>query len=137
MIGLFWNIRGLGRPGRIPALVEKIRSNHADFVGIIETKKNSFSNGFLRSLTGNTPFNWNYLPASGSAGGILVGLNSDLFSITVGDMLKFTISVMVQSKKTNLTWKLVVIYGSPYEEGKQEFLDELDQVMASWQAQFY
>lgn len=133
MIGLFWNIRGLGRPGRVPALTEKIRSNHVDFVGIVETKKESFSNGFLRSLTGNIPFQWHFLPANGSAGGILVGLNRDLFDITVGDILRYSVSITVQSRRTHLTWKLVVIYGSPYEEGKQDFLDELNQVMSSWQ----
>jgi hydrogenase maturation factor len=39
MMGLFWNIRGLGLPGRVPALVDKIKSNHVDFVGVIQTKK--------------------------------------------------------------------------------------------------
>jgi hypothetical protein len=39
MIGLFWNIRGLGKIGRVPALVSRIRDNHVDVVGVIETKK--------------------------------------------------------------------------------------------------
>ena len=39
MIGLFWNIRGLGKLGRVPALVDSIRKNHVDFVGVVETKK--------------------------------------------------------------------------------------------------
>jgi hypothetical protein len=69
MIGLFWNIRGLGLPGRTPALV--------DFLGVMETKKENLSEGYLRSLTGNTPFKWHHLPAEGSAGGILVGANSE------------------------------------------------------------
>jgi hypothetical protein len=33
MIGLFWNIRGLGQIGRILALVSRIRDNHVYFVG--------------------------------------------------------------------------------------------------------
>jgi hypothetical protein len=56
MIGLFWNIRGHGQVGRVPALVSRIRDNHVDVVGVIETKKNIFTPGFLRSLTGNIPF---------------------------------------------------------------------------------
>jgi hypothetical protein len=56
MIGMFWNVRGLGVIGRVPAIVSKITDNHLDFIGIIETKKESFTPGFLRSLTGNTPF---------------------------------------------------------------------------------
>lgn len=35
-------------------------------------------------------------------------------------------------KKSGFFWKLVVVYGSPYEEGKQRFLDELEVVMSSW-----
>jgi hypothetical protein len=50
MIGLLWNIRGLGKPGRVPTLISKIRENHADFVGVIETKKENFTHGFLRSF---------------------------------------------------------------------------------------
>ena len=93
MIGLFWNIRGLGKLGRLPALVSRIKDSHADIVGILETKKDNFTPGFLKSLTGLTPFDWTYLPARGSAGGILVGANSDLFKLTVGDILDFFLSV--------------------------------------------
>lgn len=31
----------MGQIGRIPALIGKIRENHIDFVGIVETKKKS------------------------------------------------------------------------------------------------
>ena len=56
MIGLFWNIRGLGKIGRLPALINRTRSTRADFVRVMETKKESFTPGYLRSLTGNVPF---------------------------------------------------------------------------------
>jgi len=98
MIGLFWNIRGLGKIGRLPALVNKIRSTRADFVGIMETKE-SFTPGYLISLSGNMPFEWFYLPANKSAGGILVGSNSDKFSATLISTLDFSISIMLQDKK--------------------------------------
>jgi hypothetical protein len=62
-------MRGMGQIGRIPALVSKIKESHADFVGIMENKKESFSPGLLKSLTGTSPFSWFHLPAKGSAGG--------------------------------------------------------------------
>jgi hypothetical protein len=133
MIGLFWNIRGLGLPRRIPALVSKIRCNHVDFLGLLETKKDSFSDGFLRSLTSNIPFVWHLLPAVGSARGILVGANSEKSTITEGYTLKFSISVFIQEKLSGFSWKLIVIYGSLYEERKQEFIDGLHHIMNSWQ----
>lgn len=40
MRALFWNIRGLGQKGRVLALANRIRENHVDFVGVVETKKN-------------------------------------------------------------------------------------------------
>lgn len=58
MRGLFWNIRGLGKIGRVLALISRTRENHVDFVGILETKEECFTPGFLRSLTGKTPFTW-------------------------------------------------------------------------------
>jgi hypothetical protein len=63
----------------------------------------------------------------------LVGANSELFSVTVGDIQKYSVSVFLQDTKIGFNWRLVVVYGSPYEEGKQEFLEELHKVMLSWQ----
>jgi hypothetical protein len=99
MIGLFWNIRGLGKIGRLPALINRIRSTRADFVGVLKTKKESFTPGYLKSLTGNVPFEWFCLPAKRSAGGILVGSNCDKFSATLVSILDFSVSIMLLDKK--------------------------------------
>ena len=48
-----------------------LRDSHADFVGIMETKKSSFSYGLLKNLSSNKPFSWCYLESKGTAGGIL------------------------------------------------------------------
>ena len=98
MIGLLWNIRGLGKLERVPALVSRIKDSHAGFVGIMETKKNSLSVGFLKTLSSNVLFSWHHLEAKGSAGGILVGSNMDIFNMVVGDVLKFSVSVMLTNK---------------------------------------
>ena len=42
MIGAFLNIRGLNKTGRVRCLKDLISLNSLDFVGIQETKKNSF-----------------------------------------------------------------------------------------------
>jgi glyceraldehyde-3-phosphate dehydrogenase/erythrose-4-phosphate dehydrogenase len=99
MIGLFWNIRGMGSIGRVPVLVHKIRDNQLDFVGILETKKESFTPGFLKSLTGNTPFSWSVKPARNTTGGILVGVNSDLYNTSAEQILDFAICTMITDIK--------------------------------------
>jgi hypothetical protein len=122
----------LGKLGRVPALISKIRYSHAEFVGIMETKKNPLSTGFLKTLSGNVPFNWHHLEARGSAGGILVGANRDVFNMAVDKVLKFSVSVILTNKSNGFAWKLVVVYGPAYDELRQEFLDELEIVMGSW-----
>lgn len=51
---------------------------------------------------------------------------------TLSQILEFSISLMMMDKKTGFSWRLFVVYGSPYDEGKQAFLTELDSVMAHW-----
>lgn len=120
------------KAGRHLMLAHLISSNKLDFVGIVETKKSVFKENYLKSLSDNTPFSWNYLPSIGSAGGILVGFNADLYNTMVSGNFKFLLSVMVKDKKTNFVWRCIVVYGSPYEDSKQEFLDELHKVMFDW-----
>jgi exonuclease III len=74
MKGLIWNIRGLNQPGRKICLEKLIRDNRVDFVGIQETKKEDFFSSFLKNLSCPTVFEWHFLPAKGTAGGILVGV---------------------------------------------------------------
>lgn len=98
----------------------------------METKKDFFSPGRLRSFTGNVPFRWEYLKARGSAGGILVGANSELFTMSNVITLKFSVSVVLTNKVSSFAFKWITVYGSAYDNGKQEFLDELEMIMESW-----
>jgi exonuclease III len=61
----FWNIRGLNKSGRMKCLADFISSNKLDFVGIQETKKNRFTDGFLEAVSRN--MTWHYIPAKGTA----------------------------------------------------------------------
>lgn len=48
MIGAFWNVRGLNKEGRLQCLTDFVNDNKLDFVGIQETKKESFNESFLK-----------------------------------------------------------------------------------------
>lgn len=65
MKGIFWNIRGLNRPGRNLSLGQLIRDTHVDFVGVQETKKVDFSQSFLKNLVYLATFCWHFLPTKG------------------------------------------------------------------------
>jgi len=47
MIGAFWNIRGLNKTVRLECLKDFISNSSLDFVGIQETKKDSFHQSFF------------------------------------------------------------------------------------------
>lgn len=57
MIGLFWNIRGLGNLEKKKGHLQDLMKDHSvDFVGIVETIKQNFSDNFLQSLAGAKNF---------------------------------------------------------------------------------
>jgi hypothetical protein len=47
-------------------------------------------------------------------------------------ILKYSISCMLQDQSRKFAWKLLVVYGSPNDDGKKEFLDELHYILATW-----
>jgi hypothetical protein len=62
-----------------------------------------------------------------------VGANANLFTMSVCEILDFSVSVVLVNKVSGFSFELVVVYGSAYENGKQNFLDELEKIMSSWQ----
>ena len=44
----------------------------------------------------------------------------------------FCVSVMVKNCADNFVWRLIVVYGSPYEEGKLGFIQELETFLHNW-----
>lgn len=132
MIGAQWNVRSLHKEGRLQCVCDFISDNKLDFVSFQETKMNCFTDSFLRSI--NKEFNWNYLPANGTAGGILVGFHDKKFEIIAWQIGSFTVSTMVRNICDGFTWRLISVYGSPYDEGKAEFTEELGNLLDNWGA---
>jgi hypothetical protein len=66
-------------PGRKLFIDENLVPLNLDYTGFQETKKEDFTNSFLKQLLGNR--NFVHLRAIDTAGGILVGVNADLLEI--------------------------------------------------------
>ena len=97
MIGAFWNIRGLNKTGRYECLKDFINNNALDFVGIQETKKDSFHQSYFDGIRRN--FSWNFLPARGTAGGVLVGINNIKYNILSWDIRSLCVSALYTHQK--------------------------------------
>lgn len=130
MIGATWNVRGLNKKGKLQCIADFISNNHLDFVGFQETKEESFEDSFLCSV--NKYFVWHHLPAVGTAGGILVGLNSKTMEALAWRNTNSCVSVMIKNIADKFVWRYVCVYGSHYEEGKLDFIQELHEVIDSW-----
>jgi exonuclease III len=112
MKGVFWNIRGLNRFGRNLSLGSIIRDNGLDFMGVQETKKEEFIPSFLKNLITPATFQWHFLSAKRTAGGILLGVRKSL-GVSNVSILKYCVSCMLMDKRKNFSWRLVVVYGPP------------------------
>jgi hypothetical protein len=106
--------------------MEFLTKHKPDFVGFSETKKEDFSPSFLGSLTKNRNFQWNYLPAVGTTGGVLLGINEDVYEVVSWSIRKYSVTATVINRKDAFPWNLVAVYGSAYDDHKQEFIDELE-----------
>lgn len=115
MVGSFWNVRGLNKEGRLQRITDFVPDNNLDFVGFLETKKETFADFFLNYE--HKDFAWHALPAKGTAGGILVGLNERKFEVIACKIGVFSVAIIVKNCQDNFTWRTIVVYGSPYEEG--------------------
>ena len=125
MNAIFWNVRGISAPGRKTLIVDTIRKLQASVLDFRETKKEEFSDSYLKSLVGSRNFSWHHLPSKGSAGGILMGVDADLFEIISWSHLDYSVSCVLKMKSKDVTFRIITVYGSPYEEGKEAFISEL------------
>jgi hypothetical protein len=111
----------------LQCITDFVRDNNLDFVGLQETTKQNFHDSFLNYI--HRDFAWRYLPADGTAGGILVGFNQRKFEVLAWKIGVFSVAAIVKNCQDNFTWRLITVYGSPYDEGKQEFLVELENLL--------
>jgi hypothetical protein len=77
-------------------------------------------------------FVWNSIHAIGIAGGILMGVDIDVFDIWSWEIKEFFISVIVKLKAKDLTIRIATVYGSSYEDKKEAFISELHSLFVNY-----
>ena len=129
MSGMFWNSRGLSDPEKKLAIIEAIKDYKLGFVGLQETRKSVYSRVLLESLSGASNFAWFGSPSRGFAGGVLLGINKEMFDILEGDFGFYYVRCLVRHKISGESWNIVSVYGPPHDKDKQVFLIELVHVL--------
>jgi hypothetical protein len=88
MKGIFWNSRGLGDLAKFRFLSDTSKEEKLDFIALLETGKNDFTQSTLNNICAGRDFLWHWSKPHGRSGGILLGVNLEVFdigSIDVGD----------------------------------------------------
>jgi len=78
---LSYNIRGLGRGVKWPAIRRLVSQHHVDLLCIQETKKEKIDRAVCQALWGDTALSWEIYPAINSAGGLLCVWNDSMFKV--------------------------------------------------------
>ncbi|KAE8817160.1 putative retrotransposon protein [Hordeum vulgare] len=116
--------RGFDLPGWRRQLVEYLRQEEIDIVGLQETIRRDFSMLELQRLSRHQ-FSWQWLPASGHSGGILLGVREEAFSMEDMDRGEFFVSMAITDRRTHFSWEVIIFYGPADHARSAEFLAEL------------
>ncbi|XP_073359512.1 uncharacterized protein [Aegilops tauschii subsp. strangulata] len=120
---LCWNIRGFGFTGRRRQLIEYLRQEEIDIVGLQETIHQDFSMHELQGLSRHQ-FAWQWLPSTGQSGGIFLGVREDVFSVEDMDRGEFFLSMSVTDRRVHFSWEVIFVYGPADHARSAGFLAE-------------
>ncbi|KAE8782108.1 hypothetical protein D1007_44487 [Hordeum vulgare] len=95
-----------------------------DIVGLQETIRQDFTIHELERLC-HHQFAWQWLPAAGHSGGILLGVRDDAFSVEDMDRGVFFVNMSVTDRRVHLSWEVIIVYGPANHGRSAEFLVEL------------
>lgn len=118
----------MGQPARVRQLKEIIAEHRFDIVGVQETIKQDFRVQELTSITAGQQFVWEWIPAHGHSGGILIGVKDDILQVEEWHKHTYSVGVTMRNRRTNLRWRMVVVYGPADHDFSRDFLQEFRDV---------
>jgi hypothetical protein len=85
----------------------------------------------LKKFDPNQNFLWMWNPSKGKSGGILVGVNIELYDVGSFRRREYMLQLNLWDKVNKLKWNLLIVYGAAQEENKVAFLFELSNFCSS------
>jgi hypothetical protein len=125
MKGVFWNSHGFKDPKKHKFVSDLTKEQSLSFIAISETVRKSFTDPFLRNLCAGKNFLWHCKEPVGHAGGILMGIDLDVFDIGAIDEGDFYVKFTLRNKQDDFKWSLATVYGPTQADRKEMFLAEL------------
>jgi hypothetical protein len=125
MKGLFWNCDGFRDPKKHRFIFDITREQNLSFISISEIGRRIFSDPFLRNLCGGENFIWHCKEPRGRSGGMLLGIDLDIYDIGAIDEGNYYMKFHLYNKNDYFKWALVAVYGPAQAQHKEQFLIEL------------
>ncbi|XP_073362379.1 uncharacterized protein [Aegilops tauschii subsp. strangulata] len=133
---LVWNVRGLNNPARRSAVRLFVQSLNVSLVCFQESKLALVNDVVVRETLGPAFDGFDFLPAEGTRGGILLAWKSDMLRVTNIQKDEFMILAQILSLAEGKEWLVSSVYGPQEDTEKARFLKAIvqfgDQVRLPW-----
>ena len=106
-------------------LIELVNKHNFDCICLQETIKSNFRQRDLDRFAGTKDMFWSWVPCSGHSGGMLMGVDKELATVTAENKGVFFQSCTMTMKEDGFSWTLMNIYGPAHDDRKLEFLEAI------------
>ena len=111
MKGVFWNSRGLADLAKHRFLAELVKEEQINFIALSETGRDDFPDHILKNLCGGHEFLWHSMAPHGRSGGILLGVDLNVFDIGAIVQRDFYVKFTLRCKADGFKFVLYSVYG--------------------------
>ena len=111
MKGIFWNSDGFKDPIKHKFISDLTKEHNLSFIAISETGRKNFTSLFLKNLCAGRDFLWHVKEPRGRSGGILLGIDINVYDIGAIDEGDHYVKFHLCTKMDGFKWALVVVYG--------------------------
>ena len=117
---LVWNVRGLNSRARRNVVGELVRQEHASLISLQETKLDVCDDVLIREMLGPM-FDFFYLPACHTCGGILLTWKRDTWTASSPNCRNFSLTAKVTHISSGEEWSITSVYGPQADQDKLVF----------------
>lgn len=125
---LVWNVRGLNNPARRNSVRLFLQSCNASLVCFQESKLVVGDNVMVGQTLGPAFDGFDFLPAEGTRGGILLAWKSDMLLVSTEHKGQFSMTIKVTSLADGKEWLVTSVYGPQDNADKIRFLEEIVEI---------
>ena len=122
---VFWNSRGLADLAKHKFLADLVKEEQINFIALSETGRDDFPDHILKNLCAGRDFLWHCMAPHGRSGGILLGVDLNVFDIGAIAEGDFFVKFSLRCKSDGFKFVLYTVYGLAHYQNKQAFLVEI------------